>query len=568
MKTAKKIDLNAPPIEWFSKPADLKPGSGMTITDDGHVSGYLCLWNARFINGGRGNVKPPRGGSYSFANAFKTKATAEIGNERGEAGTTISCGVLAGTGGHKFKDGFASTQAAYADIDTKFARVKYGEDSHGCWFSGALMPGLTDEQITAARASGVSGHWERPTQGGKLELLGAVLVNLPAFAQAADPHRIAAAATIEETATGGIITNVLSAPTERPRPKKGDQLQVATGDQVLTAAGDVQAPISGRLLQLNTETVDGRVIKEVEWMAFPLPLFWCESQSYGHNGSTVVGAIQSITVAGDEVTFDGVLDAAFLAAQGAKDVGDLGVLGVSIDGAVTGDVEFEWDDDNDGFWPDRMIFTLMQILGATLTSMPAFHSTLGLDVGDFSGDTTEAAPTAAATADTQKAAGAMTIRVPFGATDFKDLPLDEREAEWDSTAADDRVREWAGGEEIDWEKYRQAFFWYDTENAEEFGGYKLGFADIVDGELTAVPKGVFAVAGVLDGARGGVDIPEADMDDVKAHVAKYYDKMATEFEDDTITPPWEDASATTTALTEGSRTAEGMTIVPPIVWGK
>jgi hypothetical protein len=41
-----------------------------------------------------------------------------------------------------------------------------------------------------------------------------------------------------------------------------------------------------------------------------------------------------------------------------------------------------------------------------------------------------------------------------------------------------------------------------------------------------------AAAGVLDGARGGVDIPAADVAKAKRHVAKYYRKM-----DDT--PPWE-----------------------------
>ncbi len=405
------IDLNNPPVEWFSKPDELQPGNGMTITDEGHVFGYLCLWEARFINGGRGNVRPPRGGSYAYANAFKTRCATPVGNERGQNGRDIACGVIAGSGGHKYANDFGSTQAAYADIDTKFARVTYGEDDKGCWYSGAIMPGLNEDQITAARASGISGHWEKPTPTGRLELLGAVLVNLPAFAQ---EHRIAAAATMTTTETGGVILSPVMS--EQVRPKSGDRMSVSMQDgQVLTAAGDVQAPISGRLLQLNTVTVDGRVIQETEWTTLPLPLFWSEEQSYGHQGSTVVGAIQSINVNGDEVTFDGVLDAAFLKAQGAKDVGDLGVLGVSIDGAVTGDVEFEWDDDNDGFWPDRMIFTKMQILGATLTSMPAFHSTIGLTVGDFNEDPAATAAASATPGDgeLEVEAEAMTIKPPI-----------------------------------------------------------------------------------------------------------------------------------------------------------
>lgn len=420
MSSKTAINLNAPPIEWFSKPADLVPGNGMTISDDGHVYGYLCLWNARFINGGRGQVTPPRGCDYDkWTNVFKTKTTAE----------TINCGVIAGKGGHKFKDGFGSTQAAYADIDNKFARVKYGEDEHGVWFSGALMPGVSEEDVTYAMASGVSGHWEKPERNStSLECIGSVLVNLPAFAQAAGQHRIAASVTLEATETGGMISQPMS---EEVRPKPGDRLEFSLdAGQVLAAAGDVQAPISGRLLQTNTVTVDGRVIQEVEWTTLPLPLYWAEAQSYGHQGSTVVGAIQAINVSGDEVTFDGVLDAAFLKAQGAKDVGDLGVLGVSIDGAVTGDVEFEWDDDNDGFWPDRMIFTKMQILGATLTSMPAFHSTIGLTVGDFNdtgtgntteGDTTNNGLSAEPDFSWDSNDQPMTIKLPNGSASNKEM---------------------------------------------------------------------------------------------------------------------------------------------------
>jgi hypothetical protein len=42
-----------------------------------------------------------------------------------------------------------------------------------------------------------------------------------------------------------------------------------------------------------------------------------------------------------------------------------------------------------------------------------------------------------------------------------------------------------------------------------------------------------AAGNVLQGARGGVDLPEEDVDRVKSHLAKYYKKMGD-------TPPWED----------------------------
>lgn len=125
------------------------------------------------------------------------------------------------------------------------------------------------------------------------------------------------------------------------------------------------------------------------------------------------------------------------------------------------------------------------------------------------------------------------------ATSFGNLPLADRDKEWDAAPVEKRIRAWAGGEDnMNWNKYRQAFFWYDEEDAELFGSYKLGYADIINNRLTAIPRGIFAVAAVIMGARGGVDIPEADMVKVKAHVGKYYAKMAKEWDDDTVIAPW------------------------------
>jgi len=46
----------------------------------------------------------------------------------------------------------------------------------------------------------------------------------------------------------------------------------------------------------------------------------------------------------------------------------------------------------------------------------------------------------------------------------------------------------------------------------------LQFADVIGQTLTAMPRGIFAVAGVLAGARGGVDIPADEQDAIKAKV--------------------------------------------------
>lgn len=118
-------------------------------------------------------------------------------------------------------------------------------------------------------------------------------------------------------------------------------------------------------------------------------------------------------------------------------------------------------------------------------------------------------------------------------TVFHDLPLADRDRDWDGSAAEKRVRTWAGAQEEPTAKYRDAHIWYDAEAAQNFGSYKLLIADVVNGKLQAVPRGVMAAGAVMQGARGGVDLPRGDIDRVRSHLARYYAKMGD-------TPPWED----------------------------
>ncbi|SHM23511.1 hypothetical protein [Cryptosporangium aurantiacum] len=117
-------------------------------------------------------------------------------------------------------------------------------------------------------------------------------------------------------------------------------------------------------------------------------------------------------------------------------------------------------------------------------------------------------------------------------TAFQDLPLGDRDAQWDGAAAEKHVRAWANAEDEPNEKYRNAHVWYDKDRKDKFTGYKLLIADVVDGKLVAMPRGVMAAAAVMQGSRGGVDLPKEDIDRVKSHLAKYYAKLDE-------TPPWE-----------------------------
>jgi hypothetical protein len=117
-------------------------------------------------------------------------------------------------------------------------------------------------------------------------------------------------------------------------------------------------------------------------------------------------------------------------------------------------------------------------------------------------------------------------------TPFQDLELADEDREWDSSAAEKRVRKWAGAKEQPNEKYRNAHVWYDADNWDNFTAYKLPIADVVDGQLKAVPRAVIAAGAVIQGARGGADIPTKEHDRIRSHLGKYYKKMDR-------TPPWE-----------------------------
>ena len=124
---------------------------------------------------------------------------------------------------------------------------------------------------------------------------------------------------------------------------------------------------------------------------------------------------------------------------------------------------------------------------------------------------------------------------PLGMTvpSFQDLPLADRARRWNGDAAEKRVRKFTGATEAPNAAYRRVHLWYDGDNLDNYTAYKLLIADVVDGRLVAVPRGIMAAAGVMQGAHGGIDgVAPRERTRIKSHLAKYYEKM-----DDT--PPWE-----------------------------
>lgn len=168
-----------PPKEWFEAPKEGIPtDKRITVGPDGRVFGYIALWNTCHV-GMQGCTRPPKGSpsDYDYAHQGET-LTAE--------GELIKTAVIAGGAGHAPVDmKTANVPEYYENTGMQLMRVRYGEDSNGLWFAGALWPHVEELQVAQIRASSLSGDWRWHAawrrSGGQFDFAGACMVNIPGF---------------------------------------------------------------------------------------------------------------------------------------------------------------------------------------------------------------------------------------------------------------------------------------------------------------------------------------------------------------------------------------------------
>ena len=102
------------------------------------------------------------------------------------------------------------------------------------------------------------------------------------------------------------------------------------------------------------------------------------------------------------------------------------------------------------------------------------------------------------------------------------------------TAPKDREWDWSGTNKFDellshggWDAAANAHAWWDpdaddNDPPQEKTAYKLPHHEVIDGRLHVVWRGVVAAMTVVNGARGGVDIPESDRRKAYDHLAEHY----------------------------------------------
>ena len=111
------------------------------------------------------------------------------------------------------------------------------------------------------------------------------------------------------------------------------------------------------------------------------------------------------------------------------------------------------------------------------------------------------------------------------ATSFKNYPLMDEDTVWDKSKAISQLKEYSKSDDVPTSTYKNGFMWFDSSAPDNFTSYKLPYVYVVDGKLQAVPKALSAIVSVLNGGRGGVDIPDSDKNKIKSNVSRYYKKM-------------------------------------------
>lgn len=108
---------------------------------------------------------------------------------------------------------------------------------------------------------------------------------------------------------------------------------------------------------------------------------------------------------------------------------------------------------------------------------------------------------------------------------LKSFPIAPDDTPWSGSQARKDIQEATGSTDSPSASYKSGFLWYDAGNADDFGAYKMPFVAKVGGSLKIVPRGIFAAAAAMQGARGGVSIPSSDRGAVRAKIVAIYKKL-------------------------------------------
>lgn len=304
----------------------------------------------------------------------------------------------------------------------------------------------------------------------------------------------------------------------------------------------------------------------------PLPLKWQRSDEGGHDTSVVVGKIDALEFTDEGVWGSGEFfddaDPAKMPrmAEDANEAMHLlssGVVGPSVDAGAATATEVVAGTDKppteeqyasmmsgaDGAPELELRFTDYEIAGATLVPIPAFAESGQFDIMPDDEDDDDECDDGYHLEDGKCVPDEdEEYSVTAAVTGSTDLPVADRDMAWNGPAAASRVFDKytdADGN-LDVGAVSKAFLYRDADSdPQNRGSYKLGFADIVDGTLSIVPRGVAATAGGrgVESAKVG-----DDQSGIESKICSLYGKVRAKFDDWPECPFAANNSADTMAL--------------------
>lgn len=163
-----------PPAAWFQNP-NLPRLTHATVTADGRVYGHAAPWNESHVGYSSYRPAPKSPSGYSYFLTGKT----EVIDDEGNVSEVMTGRITLGTSHAASRQSYAEAVSHYDHTGFALADVACGEDEFGLWFSGALRPEATKEQVRVFKASDVSGDW-RPIRGA-FDMIGILTVNAAGF---------------------------------------------------------------------------------------------------------------------------------------------------------------------------------------------------------------------------------------------------------------------------------------------------------------------------------------------------------------------------------------------------
>jgi hypothetical protein len=208
-----------PPLEWFTDPK-LDGPTPLTVDDNGRAYGHLATWGTCHIGFQGQCVQPPASPSgYAYFQVHSARAR----NADGDAVTVPVGWGTVGTGHAGPRLDALAAAEHYDNTGTAAFELAAGEDAHGIWVAGRLLPGLDELTEHKARGTVFSGDWR--TIRGALEMVAALGVNTGGFP--VPRVRVASGAPVALTAAGLVI-----APTGGPADGPfGEQQVMGVSDE-------------------------------------------------------------------------------------------------------------------------------------------------------------------------------------------------------------------------------------------------------------------------------------------------------------------------------------------------